>query len=281
MKTGPLRGNFSRSRSLEYMDDLFFPHRIESIVEEMISKSKNTHNIRCLEVGCGEGRVLMQLRKLFPIIQLHGINKNPWQAMEGEESLKETGIRYGIFSEKEITNVNLPKIHFLDASKMEFENNYFDLIISQVAIPYIERKDFFLQEAWRVLKLGGKALLHIDTYNENLPDYMQYETPRFIIQKANKIYPLRQMVNNLRKSGYNIHYGSRTMMDPVYSSKYKNGKYIPRTQSVIVMEKNTNKKLKLGLIYDEVSSLDLNHLKEEKGENAPGVFWGHRSVYRI
>ena len=83
--------------------------------------------------------------------------------MQGSQSLKKTALYYKIFSPTEIENISLPKIQFYDAKELRFQDNYFDAIISQFAIPYIDRKDILIEESWRTLKKGGSAFLHIDT----------------------------------------------------------------------------------------------------------------------
>jgi len=78
MAKGPKRGHFSRSRSLEDFSRKFGKDILQKLIQKALSKDK----VRVLEIGCGEGRVLMELKKLFPNIELHGINKSPWSAMK-------------------------------------------------------------------------------------------------------------------------------------------------------------------------------------------------------
>jgi len=47
-----------------------------------------------------------------------------------------------------------------------------------------------LEEVWRILKLDGKALLNIDARSGKIPDFLDFETLRFIIYKNKKIYPV-------------------------------------------------------------------------------------------
>lgn len=254
----PKRGHYSRSRGLDKMEEKFGHGSIVKAIENAL---KLEDRVRVLEIGCGEGRVLMELRKLFPDIELHGINKKPWPAMKGSQSLKKTALFYKIFTQAELKDIRLPKIHFYDAKELRFNDSYFDVIISQVAIPYVARKDLLLKEAWRVLKKGGTAFLHVDSMEDSYPDFMQHETPRFIIYRNEKEYLLKQLAGNLRKNGFDITYDT------------KGGK------ARIILNKNTQRQLKLGLEFDALSSFNLNTLNEEN-ENWH-VYWGYRSVYRI
>ncbi len=262
----PKRGHFSRSRSLDDFNKKFSKGMVQRLIRKVLSKRKP---VRVLEIGCGEGRVLMDLRKLFPKIELHGINRKPWAAMKGSSSLKRTATYYGIFTASEIKKVSLPKIYFYDAQELKFPDNYFDLIISQVSIQYVARKDLLLEEVWRTLKIGGKALLNIDGRVGRIPDFLDFETPRFIIYKGKKIYPVRELVGDLKKKGYAITYSSSTEMENNEEKKRVN----------LIITKNTPKKLKLNLQFDDISSFNLNLINEEKDKWS--IFYGYRSVYHI
>src|SRR3990167_1710614 len=148
MSRGPKRGHFSRTRDLAAFNKKFSPNILEKTIK---SRLKINSNVKALEIGCGEGRVLMELAKLFPDIELHGINKKPWAVMRGTSSLKITGTHYKIFTTSEVKKIKLPTIHFANAKKLDFKDNYFDLIYSQVAIQYVDRKDQLIEEVWRVL----------------------------------------------------------------------------------------------------------------------------------
>lgn len=262
---GPKRGFFSRSRSLADFNRKFSKNIIEKTIKNALKSNKK---VRVLEIGCGEGRVLMELRKMFPQVELHGINKKPWMAMKGEQSLKRTGTYYKIFKRSEITRIKLPKIYFYSIEKLKFKDNFFDLVISQVSIQYIPRKDKVLEEVWRVLKSGGKAFLNIDTAQDNFPDFLNYTTPRFIIYKEGKIYPVKRLIRDLKNKGYDISYTT--------SCSKESGMVKERVN--LIMYKNKHCELKLNLNFDETSSFDLRLLKKEI-EGSPVM--GYRSVFRI
>lgn len=265
MAEGPKRGFFSRSRGLEDFNRKFSKNIVEKTIKRALKPQKE---VRVLEIGCGEGKVLMELRKQFPNIELHGINKKPWQAMKGSVSLKRTATLYKIFTQSEVKKIKLPKIHFYDASKLKFKDDYFDIVISQVAIQYVKRKDELLEEVWRVLKKGGKAFLNLDTVSENFPDYLRHDSPRFIIYKNGRVYPLKRYIQDLKKSGYDISYRTYSEIDNKEKKKRIN----------VIMNKNKKSKLKLKLIFDELSSLNMGKLKKIINNSLP---IGYRSVYRI
>ena len=256
----------SRNRSLADFDAKFGG----GVIEKTLRKAMTSREpVRLLEIGCGEGRVLMELRKLFPSVELHGINKKPWPAMRGPKSLIATAMNYGIFTKEEARRVSLPVLHFYDATELRFPDGYFDVVISQVSIYQMKRKDLLLQEVWRVLKKGGKAFLHIDSMYEDYPDFINQETPRFIIYKNNRLHPLRRFIKELRDKGYDI------TCKMAFGNQAGDAD-LKRTH--IVMHKNTEAKLELNLAFDELSSFDLSVLgKIFKGDKLVG----YRSVFQM
>lgn len=240
------------------------------MVENTVRDALASHgSVRLLEIGCGEGRVLMELRKLFPSLEIHGINKKPWPAMKGQKSLIATGMRYKIFSRGEAKKVELPIPHFYDAAQLRFPDHYFDVVISQVSIYQVMRKDLLLQEVWRVLKNGAKAFLHMDSMCEGYPDFLNQETPRFVIYKNNKPYPFRRLIKELRNKDYDI-------TCKIGFGKQEEDEHLRRTN--IIMHKNSDAALKMDLTFDEPSSFDVSALgKIFKGDKIVG----YRSVYRL
>jgi SAM-dependent methyltransferase len=256
----------SRNRSLTDFDAKFG----RGVIEKSLRKAlRSREPVRLLEIGCGEGRVLMELRKLFPAVELHGINKKPWPAMRGSKSLIVTATNYEIFTKEEARRSSLPVPHFFDATELRFPDRYFDVVISQVSIYQMKRKDLLLQEVWRVLKKGGKAFLHIDSMYEDYPDFINQETPRFIIYKDNRLYPLKRLIKELRYKGYDI-------TCKIAFGRQASDADLKRTN--IVMHKNTEAELNLNLAFDELSSFDLSVLgKIFKGDKLVG----YRSVFQM
>jgi SAM-dependent methyltransferase len=258
----PRRGAKSRSRSLSAMNEtLGAEGLVQGQIQERLAAGKD---VRLLEVGCGEGRVLMELRKLFPSIELHGINKAPWPPMKGSESLRRTAINYKIFSRRAVLQVQLPCVRFMDAKELDFAADYFDLVISQVSVPFIERKDLFLEELWRVMRMEGVALLHLDHRPDPSPDFFLTETPRFVIYSEKKLLPLTDFVTRFPPLGFDLRCTTRT--------REPHGSW-----TVLEMRKTRGDALKLGLRLDALSSFSLELPAEH--ERAPDCYYGYRSVY--
>jgi SAM-dependent methyltransferase len=234
---------------------------VENHIQDLL---KSGNHVRVLEVGCGEGRVLMELRKIFPAIELHGINKEPWPAMRGSKSLLRTGLLYRIFTRREMRQVELPGVTFGDARKIGFPDDYFDLVISQVSVPFVERKDLLLEEVWRVLRPGGMALLHLDHVPPVKPDFFLTETPRFLIYSDRRLVGFADHAARYKAAGYFLECKTR--------ERAPEGSW-----TILEMRKTQGDLLNLGLSFDALSSFRLELLAEENP--APGCYYGYRSVY--
>lgn len=257
----PPRGHFSVSRGLRDFDRRF---GVDVVAQAIASRSHRTP-LRVLEIGCGEGRALMDLRRQFPAAEIHGINRHPWEAMQGSSSLAEVAQFHGIFTAAELTAVALPAVHFLDAKQLPFPDGFFDVVISQGAIHYIDRKDATIEEVWRVLAPDGAAFLHLDSRLAPLPDFLDLPTPRFVIYRhGQELWPLAQLIATKARQGYELHYAEATTVS---------------TSIVVTMRRNLDRPLALGLNFDPVASFNLDVLNQER--DRWDVYWGYRSVFRL
>jgi len=124
--------------------------QIERITERYYWASKHSENKNVLECACGAG--------------------------QGAEILNSSANLYvaGDY-DKEIVDIaqrnhnNKIKFHVFDACNSPFSSNIFDIVLICEAIYYIPEISDFLNEAWRVLKPGGKVM--IVTANSSLFDF--------------------------------------------------------------------------------------------------------------
>ena len=253
-----------RSRGLSKMERRFGKNKP---LEKFIKKRLKTEKIvRVLEFGFGEGKCLLNLRVIFPDkkVELYGINNKKEGNMYSRKDFAKNAKRFGLNISKIAV---LPKPFFYDAGKgLKFKSGYFDLIISQVAFPYVGDKAKLLEEFWRVLKIGGRAYLHIDSYEKKFPDFLQInkETPRFNIYHNNRLIKLSAYLGKFKKKGFNIKFATK---------KWK------ITYGFVLIDKNVAKPLNLGLKYDDDASFDLTKFIDKK--KIRNVWWGIRSVFKI
>ena len=268
---GPPRGHYTRGRGLDSFQGRFPDHPVDVFLQERLDAAAGDEKVRVLELGCGEGRLLLELKRRFPAVEVHGLNREPWPAMRGPKSVRKQALRRKIFDRAAIAEIGLPEVHFHDASELRFEDGRFDLIVSQVAVPHMDRKDRVLTEAWRVLKVGGRALLDMDTREPDPPDLLEHDMPRFVVYDGDERLSRDAWVARLRARGLEISV-HETASDKV-PGRFRVG---------LAIEKTTAAPLDLGLEFDEVSSFRLSPLrKATEGDARRSPYWGFRCVYRL
>lgn len=139
---------------------------------------------RILELGCGYGTALLELRARYgDRVELHGLNR---QAGDGN---REILLRNA--TERGLRNAGaLPALHFADvADGLPFANAAFDVVFSQVVWLYLPNKIAVLREIERVLADDGLAKIDVDEVRPGLPA----EYARLVeIWESGRLLPLRE-----------------------------------------------------------------------------------------
>ena len=124
--------------------------------------------LEAIEVGCGEGRALLELQAVLPLSKLHCLNHPTYGRARGfgganlsggRKDLQEILNRYKI----NIPNRNLPTVEFGDAflNAWPYETQQADVVYSSHALTKARNVRVILRETLRVLKPGGEAFLHL------------------------------------------------------------------------------------------------------------------------
>ncbi|MGV8087223.1 MAG: class I SAM-dependent methyltransferase [Candidatus Woesearchaeota archaeon] len=233
------------------------------LLKEINFKNNKNLRIKILEIGCGKGVVLCQLNNMFKNLELHGLNLNATHGVKTQKDFIINARKKGIT----LNTKNLPYIHFGDATKLKFENNSFDIIISQVTFLHIKNKAKAIQEVYRTLKTDGVALISLGAYairigkKDNTPKFYNNlnkllgkdYNPRFLIKKDNKYIKISKFINSIIKQ-YNIQ-----LWTNAFTSKTQKAKGF-----WLIIRKEKNDKLNLNLKYlkDESKNLNLKYAKK-------------------
>lgn len=157
--------NEESSHSLVDLNEKLRPQKIENIIQLVHEKNKMAgEKTRVMEIGAGNGRVIMELKKLFPDIEFYGVNKEKTHEFYRRESFAVTAVNLGILTKEQLAEMELPFVIFQDldyGTRLPYSENKFDVIYSQNTIRHFKYKFELLNEILRVLKPGGVSL-HTD-----------------------------------------------------------------------------------------------------------------------
>lgn len=225
----------------------------DELFAEIKTHLRKNKKIKLLEIGSGRGILLSQLRKKFPKnLILYGLNKNKYHGIKDRSDFKSNALLRNIVYKE---NEDVPFIRFGNATNLPFKNNQFDLIVSQVTFIHIKNKAKALEEIYRLLKVGGLALISLGSYSINrqkghkMPEfYKKIErelgkdyNPRFLILDKDKFIKFSHFIE---KQKHNI--------------ELKHHKFISNAQRgnafLISMRKEHDDKLKLNLKYNKSQS---------------------------
>jgi SAM-dependent methyltransferase len=266
------RDKWWRARGLDRLDGSFSEPSVVGILDARLGAG---HPVRMLEIGCGEGHALMALAWRYRNAPVHlvGINHAPSDTMAGPADLRRACVDFEICTREQAERLRLPELVFVDAGKgLPFAAGAFDLIGSSLTFHYIVDKARALTEAWRVLARDGTALIHLDSFDPDGPDFMNTSgdghlfTPRFVIYdpQRNRLSTAAYLAR-LARSGFDI----RLECSP------------GRPQHTVVrLNRRTNQEMELGLRLDVASTLPQMQSHFSFKQAVIGkVWWGTRSVY--
>jgi ubiquinone/menaquinone biosynthesis C-methylase UbiE len=186
-----LQYNEARSHSLAEFNEKIAPYRLEDLISEVYEKNKFAgEKTRIMEIGFGNGRVLMELKKQFPEVEFYGINKEKTVTFYRRESFILTALKFDIMTKTEAENITLPYVVFQDldfGARIPYDDQKFDLIYSQLTISQVRYTFELMNEIMRVLKMGGLSF-HTDVGGVN-------------VYARGIVVDLKEAMNQFRKRG--------------------------------------------------------------------------------
>lgn len=147
---------------MEEFNKKILPYDLEALIRKITEKNRFTRDkTRIMEIGGDDGRILMEIRKKFPEIELYGIHHKQTHTFYRRENYMLDAIKFNVFTKKEIEEVDLPYLVFKDldyGERIPYSDNKFDLIFTSGFIKQVRYKFELFNEIMRVLKPGGISL---------------------------------------------------------------------------------------------------------------------------
>jgi len=129
------------------------PFLFEPYALDIVSRMENKKYSNILELACGTGRVTAHLSRSLAHDQLIATDLNKDMIEVAKQNVTDKNIQWQV----------------ADALELPFKNNSFDAVVCQFGIMFFPDKLKGLQEAYRVLRPGGKLLFNTWDKVENVP----------------------------------------------------------------------------------------------------------------
>jgi SAM-dependent methyltransferase len=260
-------GHAGRTRALETINRKLKSVRapLEDVIEGLLADGRH---VSVLEIGFGWGPVLIELAWRFRSrpVSFAGINLESRPPVERSEDLAAVAEALEIVPADDIDDFRCPEVHFYDATTLHFDDESLDFVYSAVTIRFIPDKARLLEEVARVLRPGGRAILHIGERNWEYPAGPATDprllTPhpsRFVLHHDLELVPLDEYLGWVGGERFTIR--------------------VPRgKRCVIDMTKHSSGTLDLGLQLDEERTIPM---REFPHPDRPQGSDGSRSAYAI
>ena len=176
----------------KYMGPLFFePYAIDIVQRIDTTKAK-----KVLEIACGTGRVTRRLiNHLSPDATLIATDLNAGMLAAAKQHIQQSNLQFAQ----------------ADAQQLPFEDAGFDVVVCQFGFMFVPNKQKAFEEAYRVLKPGGKLLFSTwDTLENNqLTLVIRNVTAKYVDEAAAEFYDVpfsfndKQIIESmLSKAGF-------------------------------------------------------------------------------
>jgi ubiquinone/menaquinone biosynthesis C-methylase UbiE len=134
-------------------DKYLGPFLFEPYALDLVSRLQDKKYNDILEIACGTGRVTKHLASSVNYDTLTATDLNPDMISIAKEKAQDKNIKW----------------MQADAMELPFNDNSFDLVVIQFGIMFFPDKQKGLNEAFRVLKPGGKLIFNTWDKTENVP----------------------------------------------------------------------------------------------------------------
>jgi len=142
------RDYWDGNRKFGYGGYKYIKGRWKLVAKNLIKKYRLSNDSRILDIGCGKGYLLLDIKKILPDIKVFGIDISHYAKNHAHNEIK-----------------NYIKV--IDVSKkIDYKKNYFDLVISINTLHNLEIKK--LKKALtEISRISKKSYLVVESYRNN------------------------------------------------------------------------------------------------------------------
>lgn len=212
-RTDRADGIDSRNRDSEHIDQIFKAAGAPAdFIADLLDRRQS---LEVLEIGFGWGVALLELAWRFrgKNIAFYGVDIEEKPELSSPERIVAFAREHGIIPEQQTDLLNIPNLYFYDASTLAFNDESMDFIYSAVTIRFMRKKIEFIEDVARVLRPGGKALLHIGESNWSYPHTQICDqriltpyTSRLILKYENELIPLTDYFKLFEGNTFEFHF---------------------------------------------------------------------------
>jgi SAM-dependent methyltransferase len=239
---------------------------VQSAIEDLLGRRSP---IDVLEVGFGHGHALLELAWRFRArpVAFHGVDIGYKSPIKTREDLLDVVRAHEIVPAEQLAVFTLPYIDFYDATQLRFADESLDLVFTAVTIRFMRDKARHIEEVCRVLRPGGRAILHLGESNWDYPSgkicgdrlFTPY-TSRLVLKHHDELVPLPEYMSLFEGDAFHF-------------------AFTRSTRCILCVDKLASASLSLHLDYDDERSMGARKvpLRNRNGE----VRGGFRSVYDV
>jgi ubiquinone/menaquinone biosynthesis C-methylase UbiE len=157
--------------------------------DALINELKPQKGMKVLDIGSGSGETIMAIaEKIGPTGKAVGIDFTPEGIALAREKTKQRKLE------------NIVEFHQANANELPFPDNTFDAVISECVVCLIEDKQKTLNEKVRVLKPGGRVIMHDVVIWVPMPSVMR-ENQKLYCGCVGGAVDLDEYVKMMKKAG--------------------------------------------------------------------------------
>lgn len=185
-------------RGVEAFDRKLRTAGLPSLLTLVERRVRKRGRCRVLEIGCAEGRLLLDLLEVFGSrVELHGTNYDNYPARFGASPFERTNDHYRVMPAARLRILPKPRMHAADLQDMRgFGTRSFDLVISQAVVPHIPDKLRALEQSAQMLAPGGMFIHELDSCDLPPLDFLDADLPRLTIQQGATRLPVSQYLGS-------------------------------------------------------------------------------------